>query len=242
MEKIKGTEEILTLSEVARYLKLAEKTVLRMTHKGEIPCFKIASQWRFLRSQIDEWLLANSTKEHAAHNHKIQTAETINSYIEEKNALVPLSRLTGKDFIILNLVPGNQYSVLKQLTEPLFQAGIIEDQEKFIERLRARENMTSTYIGQGVALPHVRYPEDNKASRPAVVIGLCPAGTEFDVPGGDLVRLFFMIYSSSEIVHLRILAKINSLLRQNGNIAKLIKTGKKEEILKMLMQEEQKLL
>ena len=49
--------EVMTLSEVAAYLRLAERTVLRMVHKEQIPCAKVASQWRFLRSMIDDWLI-----------------------------------------------------------------------------------------------------------------------------------------------------------------------------------------
>ena len=50
--------EIMTLSEVASYLKIAEKTVSRMITRGEIPCTKVASQWRFMKSMIDDWLIS----------------------------------------------------------------------------------------------------------------------------------------------------------------------------------------
>ncbi|HEB11433.1 MAG TPA: DNA-binding protein, partial [Spirochaetales bacterium] len=53
-QRDQNTLDIMTLSEVAQYLKLAEKTVLRMVHRGSIPAVKIASQWRFLRSVINE--------------------------------------------------------------------------------------------------------------------------------------------------------------------------------------------
>jgi len=49
-------KEVMTLKEVAEYLQLAEKSVLRMAQAGKIPAAKIASQWRFLRALVNDWL------------------------------------------------------------------------------------------------------------------------------------------------------------------------------------------
>src|SRR5579862_6576343 len=48
--------EIMTLREVADYLRLSEKTVSRMAQDGRIPAQKLARQWRFQRSSIDSWM------------------------------------------------------------------------------------------------------------------------------------------------------------------------------------------
>lgn len=49
-------EPILTLPEVAQLLKVAEKTVYTMAQKGEIPAFKVRGQWRFQRTDIEQWI------------------------------------------------------------------------------------------------------------------------------------------------------------------------------------------
>jgi excisionase family DNA binding protein len=49
-------DEILTLSEVAQLLKVAEKTVYTMAQKGELPAFKVRGQWRFKRADLDLWI------------------------------------------------------------------------------------------------------------------------------------------------------------------------------------------
>ena len=49
-------EEILTLQELAAYLKIAEKTRYGYAQKGTIPGIKIGSAWRFRKSDIDAWL------------------------------------------------------------------------------------------------------------------------------------------------------------------------------------------
>jgi len=50
------TDEILTLKEVAVYLKLAEKTAYRLTAEGKLPGFKVGGSWRFKRSEIETWI------------------------------------------------------------------------------------------------------------------------------------------------------------------------------------------
>lgn len=49
-------DEILTLKEVAEYLKLAEKTAYRFAAEGKLPGFKIGGSWRFKREDIDRWI------------------------------------------------------------------------------------------------------------------------------------------------------------------------------------------
>ena len=54
------TDEILTLKEVAKYLKLADKTAYRLAAEGKIPGFKVGGSWRFRRGEIEAWIEAQS--------------------------------------------------------------------------------------------------------------------------------------------------------------------------------------
>ena len=56
-------DEILTLREVAQYLKLAEKTAYRLASDGKLPGFKAGGSWRFKQSDIELWI-EKSKKEH----------------------------------------------------------------------------------------------------------------------------------------------------------------------------------
>lgn len=49
-------DEILTIQEIAAYLKIKEKTAYDLAAKGKIPGFKVGGSWRFKRSQVDEWI------------------------------------------------------------------------------------------------------------------------------------------------------------------------------------------
>ena len=54
------TDEILTVSEVAGLLKVAEKTVYTMAQQGELPAFKVRGQWRFRRTDLEAWIDAKT--------------------------------------------------------------------------------------------------------------------------------------------------------------------------------------
>jgi excisionase family DNA binding protein len=51
--------DILTLDEVAAYLKAGKRTVYRLAANGEIPAFKLGGTWRFRRSELDSWIGAS---------------------------------------------------------------------------------------------------------------------------------------------------------------------------------------
>jgi len=53
-------DEILTLKEVAEYLKLAEKTAYRLAAEGKLPGFKVGGSWRFQKADIKTWIDAQT--------------------------------------------------------------------------------------------------------------------------------------------------------------------------------------
>ena len=49
-------DEILTIDEVASFLKAGKRTVYRLAARGEIPAFKLGGTWRFRRAELDRWI------------------------------------------------------------------------------------------------------------------------------------------------------------------------------------------
>lgn len=56
--------DILTIREVAEYLKLNEKTTYRLASEGKIPGFKVGGAWRFKKLEIDNWIKGQSEITH----------------------------------------------------------------------------------------------------------------------------------------------------------------------------------
>ena len=222
--------EIMTLPEVAAYLRLAEKTVLRMVHKGKIPCAKVASQWRFLRSMIDDWLVAKM---------KVIPQNDLARLIESSPEVVPLSRLLKEENVVLQIRPGTKQEVLHQLVQPLLRSKLIDQEKPFVDKLLEREGIVSTAVGKGIAIPHLRHPQENPGGGPVLVVGICREGTNFEAPDGEKTHLFFLLSTDSEVVHLRVLAKVNRIAGRKDVMARLVGAETAAEVLQVLIRADQ---
>lgn len=58
----KPKSEILTITDVAEYLKVAERTLYRLVAAKKIPAFKVGGMWRFSKTEIDLWIKRQSNK------------------------------------------------------------------------------------------------------------------------------------------------------------------------------------
>jgi len=56
------SSQMMTVEEVASYLKMKSVTIYKHAQKGKIPAFKVGSSWRFKRSTIDEWIALQEKK------------------------------------------------------------------------------------------------------------------------------------------------------------------------------------
>jgi excisionase family DNA binding protein len=63
---VDGRPTILTVQEVARYLRVHTMTVYRMVQRGDLPGVRVGRGWRFKRDQIDRWLAEHETNSHRA--------------------------------------------------------------------------------------------------------------------------------------------------------------------------------
>ena len=56
-------DDIMTIKEVAAFLKIKEKTAYRLVADGKIPGFKVGGSWRFRRGEIESWIDNQSKKQ-----------------------------------------------------------------------------------------------------------------------------------------------------------------------------------
>lgn len=212
-------DSIMTLSEISKYLKLSEKTLQKMVKNNKIPCTKIANQWRFSQEMIDEWL---------RNKMEITRGDNMSRIIEEDSHLITLSRLIDEDSMIMNLKSTSKKGIFTELADLALKNKCISDKNYLIEKLLEREELTSTAIGMGVAIPHLRKPSSSIISGPRIMIGISPEGVDFNCFDGLPTFIFFLILSDSEIVHLRILSKLAAFLRKEEvqNKISTLKTSK----------------
>jgi excisionase family DNA binding protein len=223
------TEDIFTLTETARYLKVAEKTVQRMIKRGEIPAVKVGSQYRFIKSVLDDWLVSNMN---------VVPKNDLAKLMEREGDIVPIYRLVDEGLVIPDLRPAPPAEILERLIKPLVNRGIIKNGSGYLAKLLEREKMASTATPAGIAFPHIRKPADNPQTAPVVVIGICRSGTIFDGPAAEPVRLFFLPCTDSEVVHLRILQKLARIVRIEEIKDRLMQARSTETVLTLLFEAE----
>lgn len=213
--------QVMTMPEVAAYLKVAEKTVQRLIQRQEIPCAKVGNQWRFVRGAIDAWLLERM---------RLTAADTADPAADRTPA-PGLARLLRADLVLPHLRPGRKAEVLAQLVAPLSQAGLIPDAEFFLAKLLEREEMVSTAVGFGLAVPHLRHPGESPAQEPCLVIGRLSEGLDFQAVDGQPTYLFCLVCAPSEVVHLRLLARLANMARDRHFLREVLAARDAAQIL-----------
>jgi PTS system nitrogen regulatory IIA component len=226
---MKDINDILTLQEVADYLKIAPKTVQRMIGRDEIPCMKIAGQWRFKKQVIDSWL-----------NSKMNFSEerSLANMMDVPGSIMQLSRMIDPVNMIMELKTETIEQTLIRLTQPLIEQDLATSTAALVTRLLAREQMVTTAIGSSTAFPHVRNVRSNPPSWPPVIMGVSHNGIQFGCLDGSKTHVFYLLLASSETTHLRLLSRLARFSQKEGIIDKILSAVTKDEISRLFMEDD----
>jgi len=167
-------DDILTIEEVAKYLRVSERTVYDWAQKGEIPSGKIGTVWRFKKSEIERWV-----------NERLSSNRPV-AFISS----VKIQNIISPDRILFLNYPSKRHSLIA-LSENLSTAPQIKNRQELISEILRREELMSTAIGKGIAIPHVRL---NSVTDLVISIGISRCDiTDFQTLDDVPVRLLFMI-------------------------------------------------
>jgi mannitol/fructose-specific phosphotransferase system IIA component (Ntr-type) len=152
---------------------------------------------------------------------------------------VGLGSLTRPELILSDLTatdPTPVDTILRAFADRIAQAGVVKDAGELFRRLREREQLSSTGIGSGIAIPHCKMPVLKQA---VVAVGLAPQGIDFGAPDGQPVRLFFLVVSpeASPAEHLRVLASISRWVKTGHNAERLLESRDPQEVQRFLEEE-----
>jgi len=129
-------------------------------------------------------------------------------------------------------------SVITELVESLVDSGQItaDDKAEIIEAVMKREELGSTGIGRGVAVPHTKHPVVDKL---VGTVGVSSNGIDFNSLDGENVQLFFLLVSPPDRPgdHLRALENITRHLRENEMFLKFLKRAKTADDIQQLLEE-----
>lgn len=218
--------KIMTLGEMAEYLRVAKRSLLRMAQQGDIPATKVASQWRFMRTVVDDWLITKM---------KTLSDRELEKLIESEKLPVPLTALLRPELIRLDIEDSGLERILELLVQPLAKAGLLTDPGDYLDKLMEREEMVSTAIFPGIAIPHVRKPEECPVSEPRIVVGVSSNGVDFNSLDGQPTYLFCLICANQVLLHLKIIAELALIFRRPGLVEQLTAAGDPDQVLRILL-------
>jgi fructose-specific phosphotransferase system IIA component len=143
-----------------------------------------------------------------------------------------LSEILDKRAVGLDLESKRKADVLQELVELAGEARELSNPEGIVERLAERERMSSTGIGNGIAIPHCMTDE---VSATVLAIGRRKRGVKFDAADRRPVELFFLMLGppGSDTEHLRLLSKLSRYLHDRGFHQALLKATSAEEVLQL---------
>lgn len=138
---------------------------------------------------------------------------------------------------IIELKSWTKRDVLKELCDVLEGNPSVTDSAAFLEAIYQREELASTGVGLGVAIPHVKIPEIKDY---VISVGRKPEGLEFDSLDGEPVRLVILIGASDRQTRdfVRMLARVMRLLKNGANRVKLLEAKIPEEFLEVIKQDD----
>lgn len=144
-----------------------------------------------------------------------------------------ITELLDKRSISLDAVPKTKKEALDQAIELMTKSGKINDKEAYRKQVYAREEESTTGIGEGIAIPHGKCDAVNKPGLAAMVV---KNGVDFDALDGEPVTLIFLIAApnTKDNVHLDVLSKLSVLMMDEDFSNSLRNAKTVEEFLKII--------
>lgn len=141
--------------------------------------------------------------------------------------------LLHKQGMNLDIKPKSKVECIDILVDLMDKTGNLNDKEEYKKAILAREDLSTTGIGEGIAIPHGKTKAVKKASLAAAV---CKDGVDYDSLDGMPAELFFMIAvpDNSDNLHLEVLARLSTILMDEEFRKKLVNCTDKDEFLKLI--------
>ena len=145
--------------------------------------------------------------------------------------------LLHKQGMNLDIKPSSKAECIDILVDLMDKTGNLNNKEEYKKSILAREDLSTTGIGDGIAIPHGKTKAVKKASLAAAV---CKDGVDYDSLDGMPANLFFMIAApdNSDNLHLEVLARLSTILMDEEFRKQLINCTNKDQFLKLIDKKE----
>lgn len=229
----------MDLAQLAAYLQRDVREVTKLASRGHLPGQKVGGVWRFASTEINYWI---ETQMHAYTEQELAALERASGATSV--AAEPLvASLLSERTVAVPLVAATKASVLKELVHLAEQSWQIYDTDALLTAIKQREDLASTAMANGVAIPHPHRPLSPRAQGDAVIaFARTPGGIPYGAPDGGLTDLFFLVSCRGADTHLRVLARLSRMMLQPGFLEALRQADTAAEAQQILERTERDLI
>jgi nitrogen PTS system EIIA component len=232
---IEMAQEDFDIDRLAAYLHMMPAALIKLAERGKLPGRRVGGEWRFSSAEIHHWLenrIGLSDEEGL-----LQMEGALDRASPHGDGEISISSLLHADAIAIPFDARTRNSVIEQMTELAAQTGLLWDAAKLADAVRTREEMHTTALDNGVALLHPRRPMPSILAEAILALGVAGRGIPFG-SGGSLTDIFFLICSTSDHEHLRILARLSRVINDQDFLAALREARGPADVLRLLRDRE----
>ena len=209
--------EMMDLEQLAEYLQRDIREVTKLASRGHLPGRRVGGEWRFARAEINHWI---ETQLPGYSEQQLTAIEKGRSHSSDEPEPL-ISSLLSKTAVAVPFGATTRTSVLRELVALAEQSGHVYDPEAILSAVQQREELASTALESGVAIPHPRRPLPAALAEPVMAYGRTFSGVPFGAPRGAMTDIFFLVCSTDDRAHLRVLARLSRLLLRPGFVDEL---------------------
>jgi PTS system nitrogen regulatory IIA component len=228
--------DMMDMEQLAAYLQRDVREVGKLASRGHLPGHKVGGQWRFARAEINQWI---ETQMHSLTEKELSNFEASGPRGGDEPLL---ANLLSEASIAVPLAASTRASVLKELVALAEQSWQVYDPEAILDAVRQREEMASTALPSGVAIPHPRRPLPAALGESVLAYARTASGIPFGAPQGNLTDMFFLVCCRDDRTHLRVLARLTRLFLRPGFLDELRAVETPRDSWEMIASAEQQLL
>ena len=226
----------LNLKQLSRYLHLPDVQVRKLVDKGAIPSRRVNGELVFSRDEVHRWLeqrIGISDEEEL-----VQVEEALEKSAPPEMAIeFFLASLIPDGAVALPLMAKTRDSVIRSMVQLGSNTGLLWDTDVMSEAVKAREELHTTALDNGVALLHPRRPMPNILGDTFLTLGIVPSGVPFGGISG-LTDVFFLICSMDDRIHLRILTRLSRILTYPDFLRRLRDSSAEPEVRELISEVE----
>lgn len=205
----------MTIKQLAEYLMVNDRTVLKLVTDGALPGVKVGNQWRFRKAMIDTWLDDQMLGVTPRYLEGLKPGDSPRRMLELSSCFQP-------DHIIPELEAGTRNKVVEELAGLAAHLGLIRDRTWFVGALIERENVMPSAMGNGIAFLHTLRRNPEQVVRPFMVLGRSTPGIDFDALDGGLTHLFFVLGLKFDELYLPWLHKLSQMFAQQDAVKAIL--------------------